>query len=57
MPEQNEELNGIRASCMGDLRFLCKNVLGMNDWGKLHDDLKKQLDFKDRKKLILLTGG
>ena len=32
---------GTIALCRGDLKFLCRDVLGFSDWDECHDDLQE----------------
>lgn len=44
--------------CREDLRFLCREVLGMEQWEEsLHDDLEKFLKSSGKKKLVLMPRG
>ena len=47
-----------RRTCKDDLRYLCREVLGMRDWDGCHDDLLAFLNRSARrKKLILMPRG
>src|SRR3990167_9703217 len=47
-----------RRTCKDDLRYLCREVLGMRDWDGCHDDLLAFLNRRARrKKLILVPRG
>ena len=53
--EQNEI---IRGHCRADLKFLCKDVLGMTDWDdELHGGVDKFLSLPGNEKLILMPRG
>lgn len=43
--------------CRTSLKFLCTGVLGYGDWGDLHDDLERELDARERHKLIIIPRG
>lgn len=53
-----EKLAALQAACRNDLKFLCKNVLGMSDWeDSLHGDLARQLLTPASRKLFLMPRG
>lgn len=53
-----DQLIELRHKCSTDLKFLCKNVLGMNAWeDSLHNDLAAFLNSPTDKKLILVPRG
>ncbi len=53
-----KKIAALQKACKEDLRFLCKNVLGMGDWeDSLHNDLAKQLDSPASRKLFLMPRG
>lgn len=43
--------------CRENLRFLCREVLLMREWGALHDDLERFIKSSGKKKLILIPRG
>lgn len=48
----------LQKKCKTDLKFLCKDVLGMVDWDdSLHGDLVRELNLPIRHKLLLLPRG
>lgn len=52
------EISQIKDKCEGDLRFLCKYILGMADWyDPLHNDLERILKLPNPQKLILMPRG
>lgn len=51
------ELDIPRKACMTNLKFLCKNVLGMQDWGSVHDELQVFMDSSSKRKLVMLPRG
>jgi len=53
---EEAQLEKIRQKCKTDLKFLCKHVLGMEDWQDgLHDDLAEFIkNSSNRKKLLLI---
>lgn len=53
----NSDLDGPRIACIKSLRYLCKEVLGMKDWGKIHDELEGFLNKPDLFKLAMLARG
>lgn len=53
-----DKIKALQTACKTDLRFLCKEVLGMQDWEDgLHNDLAKQLDSPASRKLFLMPRG
>lgn len=49
------ELKTLRHRCETDLKFLCKNILGMKDWQDgLHDELAAFLDSPGNRKVVLV---
>lgn len=53
-----EDIKFLKQKCETDLRFLCKEVLGMRDWQEgLHDDIARFLQLPDKEKLILVPRG
>lgn len=56
MPE-TVSLDQVKESCKKSLWFLCTQILGFKDWGKVHDDLEKTVNRRSRKKLILVPRG
>lgn len=58
MARESAELSALKRKCKTDLKFLCKNVLGMRDWDDiLHGDLVRELNMPDRHKLLLIPRG
>lgn len=58
MPFDKKKLEALQQACKTDLKFLCKDVLGMSDWEDgLHGDLAKELAKPDQRKLFLLPRG
>ena len=58
MAKDSAELKRLKYKCENDLRFLCKEVLGMKDWDDtLHGDLVRELNLAARNKLILIPRG
>lgn len=58
MARDSAELSSLKRKCQTDLRFLCKKVLGMNDWDEiLHGDLVKELNLPTKNKLLLIPRG
>ena len=52
------QITHLQELCKTDLRFLCKNVLHMTFWeDSLHNDLVRELNLSDKKKLILMPRG
>ena len=48
----------LQEACKRDLKFLCKEVLGMEDWQDgFHDDLAQWLEWSGKEKLILEPRG
>lgn len=55
---KKEEVQALQEACKVDLKFLCKNVLNMNDWDDyLHDDVKNWLETSGQEKLIIFPRG
>lgn len=53
-----DKIKALQNACRTDLRFLCKEVLGMTDWQEgLHDDLATQLKSEASRQLYLLPRG
>jgi predicted phage terminase large subunit-like protein len=52
-----EDLDVIRKATLTDLGFLCREMLGMKDWGKIHDELALFLRTSGRRKHIELARG
>ena len=58
MAIQKDQIKALQQACKTDLRFLCKEVLGMTDWEELlHNDLAHQLDSPASRKLFLMPRG
>lgn len=55
--DREKKIQALQQACKTDLRFLCREVLGMSDWDAMHDDLAKELQAKDSRKLFLLPRG
>lgn len=55
----NEQISieEVRTACKNSLHFLCTQMLGFQDWDKVHDDIEKFLNRKSRKKMILIPRG
>lgn len=52
------EISALKRRCKTDLKFLCKQVLGMKDWDDLlHGDLVREIDLPARHKLLLIPRG
>lgn len=51
------DLEAIRKAAMTDLGFLCREMLGMKDWGEIHDELAGFLRSSGRRKHIELARG
>lgn len=48
----------LRAACRTNLKFLCKEILGMSKWDDvLHDDMQHYLQTSGKYKLILIPRG
>src|SRR6185295_7640825 len=47
----------VRDACKNSLHFLCTQMLGFQDWDKVHDDIEKFVNRKSRKKMILIPRG
>lgn len=47
----------IQYNCQKDLRFLARDVLGMKDWGPIHDELARFMETSGRRKHIELARG
>lgn len=48
----------LRAACRTNLKFLCKEILGMSKWDDvLHDDLQAYLQRSGKYKLVLIPRG
>lgn len=55
---EDDYKNELRALCKGNLKFLCKEVLGFKDWDdNLHGDMAKWLKSTGKKKLVLVPRG
>lgn len=55
---KTEEIKVLREMCRTDLKFLCKEILGMDKWDDvLHDDLQNYLEKSGSHKLILIPRG
>ncbi len=55
---QQNKIKALQNACKTDLRFLCKNVLGMMDWeDELHGSLAKELEEAESRKLFLMPRG
>lgn len=50
-------LEEVREACKSSLHFLCTQMLGFQDWDKVHDDIERFLNRKSRKKMILIPRG
>jgi predicted phage terminase large subunit-like protein len=50
----DEEVERIRRACRESLKFLCKEILGMRDWSRVHDDLAVFMRRPSKRKLILV---
>lgn len=50
-------IDQVRDACKNSLHFLCTQMLGFEDWDKVHDDIEKFLNRKSRKKMILIPRG
>jgi len=58
MVRDSAELTHLKYKCETDLRFLCKEVLGMKDWDDaLHGDLVREIGLPARNKLLLIPRG
>jgi hypothetical protein len=58
MARDSAEITALKRKCTTDLRFLCKNVLGMKDWDDaLHGDLLREINLPARNKLLLIPRG
>lgn len=55
--EQDEKLKEIAELCKVDLRFLCMQFLGYQDWDIVHDDVQLFLMKHSKKKALLLPRG
>lgn len=55
--DQEEKLAHIKALCETNLKYLCKEILEMREWGELHDDITLQLRERGNRKLILVPRG
>lgn len=55
--ELKEKLELLRNTTKRSLKFLCRDVLGMTDWGPIHDDLERFLKNSGTFKLIELPRG
>lgn len=51
------DIEAIRKAAITDLGFLCREMLGMKDWGKIHDELALFLRTSGRRKHIELARG
>lgn len=55
---KEQKVKALQHACKTNLKFLCKNVLRMDDWQDgLHDELAKELAFPESRKLFLLPRG
>lgn len=52
-----EKLAFIHSQCRTNLKYLATRILGMDDWGGLHDDLERYLKASGNRKLILIPRG
>lgn len=54
---KDEDIEVIRKAALTDLGFLCREMLSMRDWGKIHDELALFLHTSGRRKHIELARG
>lgn len=54
---QEISIDEVRHACKTSLHFLCTQMLGFQDWDKVHDDIEMFLNRKSRKKMILIPRG
>ena len=55
---QKEKISRLQEACKTDLRFLCREVLGMTDWeDSLHGSLARELEQPESRKLFLMPRG
>jgi hypothetical protein len=53
-----QQIESLQTKCRTDLKYLCKTILGMEDWQDgLHDQLAAFLEDPAEKKLILVPRG
>lgn len=53
-----DKTEALKMACKTDLRFLCKEVLGMKDWeDNLHGGLAEELEQPESRKLFLMPRG
>lgn len=57
MKPRPEDIQVIQRACQDNLKFLCKEILGMKDWGAVHDELQTFLDTSGKRKLVMLPRG
>lgn len=56
--QQDEQKRNLAAACKTNLKFLCKDVLGMEQWeDSLHNNLTQFLNTSGNQKLILMPRG
>ena len=55
--DEKRKLEKVQETCKSSLKYLCKDVLRMEDWGSLHTDLEKYLKGSGPKKMILIPRG
>lgn len=55
--KQEISIDEVRNACKTSLHFLCTQMLGFQDWDKVHDDIEMFLNRKSRKKMILIPRG
>lgn len=53
-PISGQDLEKIRTLCRSNLKFLCKELLGMKDWSGVHDEIATFLKTSGNRKLILI---
>jgi len=53
----SDHIEKMRLLCKTNLKFLCKEVLKMGDWGGLHDEMARFLKVGGNRKLILVPRG
>lgn len=55
---KEQKIAALQHACKTNLRFLCKNVLGMSEWeDSLHNDLAAFLEKSGNRKLVLMPRG
>lgn len=55
---KTESIKLLRQACRTNLKFLCKEILGMTKWDDaLHDDLQKFLEASGTHKIVLVPRG